>query len=84
MCLLCNDSFAQTTISKSLPQPQFYVIGLEQNNFPKLIGNWSDTIALKKYGKEIDAWLVKNISSKDQATFFKKKNTFNQINTVFF
>ncbi len=49
-----------------------------------LIGNWSDTLALKNYGNEIDAWLVKNILSKDQANVFKNKNTYNQINTVFF
>jgi hypothetical protein len=84
ICLLCNNLFAQTTFSKSLPQPQFFVIGLEQNNFPKLNGNWNDTVALKKYRNEIDVWLAKNILSKNQAVEFKKKYAHNQINTVFF
>ncbi len=84
MYLCCVDLFAQTSFSKSLPQPQFFVIGLEQNNFPKLIGNWNDTVALKNYGNEIDVWLAKYILSKDQAIEFKNKYTHNQINTVFF
>ena len=51
----------------------FFVIGLEQNNFPKLIGNWNDTVALKNYGNEIDVWLAKYILSKDQAIEFNIK-----------
>lgn len=51
---------AQPVKSKKLPHPEFYVIGIVENQFPKFEGNWNDTNSLKQHGNQIDEWIKAN------------------------
>lgn len=84
MNLLSLNLFGQAIQSKTLPHPQFYLIGLEKKEFPKLNGEWNDTVALIKYGKEIDNWIQKNITTNQQINELKKVDSGAQINSMFF
>lgn len=84
LCLLGNNLFGQIIKSKTLPQPRFFVLGLDADNFPKLNGDWSDTLALNSYGIEIDHWMQKNMPGIEQAREIKSKDNGLQINSTLF
>ena len=84
ICIGNNYVNSQTTLSKSLPQPKFYVLGINESDFPKLNGNWEDTMAMLEYGKNIDNWLQSNVSIKERIIASKNNNDLNQFNTAFF
>jgi hypothetical protein len=75
---------AQPTVTKQLPQPKFFVLGLSNDNFPKLNGSWEDTLELIQYGKEIDLWLRANSEKIELLKRLKNNTSANQINTDFF
>jgi hypothetical protein len=78
----CAKLQAQPVFSKTLPQPRFFVLGLEKNDFPRLENQWDDTLALINYGKRIDIWLTKNKLSTSQIELLKSNQP--QINTALF
>jgi hypothetical protein len=77
-------SFAQPTVTKSLPKPKFFVIGITETQFPKLIGSWDDTLALTEYGKQIDYWLQSNATQVEILKKSKSNGSGNQINSDLF
>ena len=52
-----STTYSQTFKSQKLPKPQFHVLGIVENQFPKYNGEWQDTISLVQYGKNIDMWI---------------------------
>lgn len=75
---------AQPIISKSLPKPKFFVLGISLSNFPKLEGSWEDTLAMLNYGKKIDLWLKANPTQLDSVSKIDIRQFKNQINTELF
>jgi hypothetical protein len=61
-------------ISKSLPEPKFYVLGVNLNGFPKFEGNWEDSISVKVYGVQVQKWLLENDRYKKEHFVSKKAN----------
>ena len=61
-------------ISKSLPEPKFYVLGIKENGFPKYEGNWEDSSLVKVYGTQVQKWLLKNEQYKKEHSASKKAN----------
>ncbi len=61
-------------ISKSLPEPKFYVLGVKFNGFPKFDGNWEDSSLVKDYGAQVQKWLMENERYKKEHFASKKAN----------
>jgi hypothetical protein len=61
-------------ISKSLPEPKFYVLGVNLNDFPKFEGNWEDSSFVKVYGAQVQKWLLENEQYKKEHSASKKAN----------
>lgn len=76
-----SSAFSQSVITKSLPKPTFFVLGALDTKFPKMQGNWDDTLALKEYGKSVDQWLQSNPQNLQELKITTSKN---QINSDFF
>ena len=62
LCFVFQNSFSQNVnISKTLPQPKFYLIGVDDPMFPIYGGNYDDTIQMAAYGLTMQIWLNRNM-----------------------
>ena len=64
-------------MSKALPQPKFYLIGVEDISFPVSPKNYDDTILVFSYGLSIEKWI-------EQHTDFYKQKLQNPIANVIY
>lgn len=65
-----------------LARPKFWVLGVNEKDFPKFSGSWEDSIALKKYGDKVEQWLQSNPAFRKENLLKKKANV--AIDHVFF
>ncbi len=72
--ILYSTSIQAQVISKSLPQPKFFVLGVRLNDFPKFEGNWQDSSMVKVYGAQVQKWLLENERFKKEYFVSKKAN----------
>lgn len=81
---------SQPNMSKSLPKPNFFVLGVTKHDFPKMEGSWDDTLAMLAHGKEIDNYFKAHPAELDSlkkapVTDFKSQintNLFDSLNTT--
>ena len=45
------------TVAKQLPEPKFYILGINDKSFPKFNGSWDDSLALQSYSIKVMDWL---------------------------
>ena len=81
---LLQSAHAQPIKSKNLPEPKFFVIGIQEHQFPKFYDDWHDTIALINYSKQIDNWLNMHQSQIVEFESYKLNPTKCKINAQFF
>ena len=73
---------AQTYMSKSLPKPQFYILGVAEKGFPSFNGDWSDSLNFAKYGNSIMSWI--NSNPEKWNSILESKNEYTQFNYLDF
>lgn len=81
MSLSSFKTLAQT-ISKKLPEPKFYVLGIKQSGFPKYDGNWDDSTSVKKYGLVVESWINSHEAEKNK--LIQQKQSKVSIDYTFF